>query len=275
MNARVSALVLLLSAALLTGAAAAEQYPDPPPPGIRWGWVGHVQFDLNSARVEQRYHALLLRVARQMVEHPNLSLLLTGHTDNTGDPDYNKRLSQRRSRAVSDFISANGVAGYRIVERAVGELRPVATNACDRDRQRNRRVDLAFFPRHRPPPPAGGLVYAPSRPTADGDACAKRPTASRAARERNDRAATDPAGRGTGDPSGTNTGAAHDGAPDPTLGAPAQARSPGGTARPGRAAAWVNPDDPAATPQGPAAGDPATSGPADDGRPGTPPSGVF
>lgn len=306
MNAKLTALVLSL-AWLLSGNLSAQEYQDPTPPGIRWGWVGHVQFAINSAALQPRYRDQLRGIAKQMVANPGVSLLLTGHTDNTGDPDYNKRLSQRRNQAVNDFLGAHGVNSYRITQRGVGELRPVANNACDEDRKRNRRVDLAFFPRHRPPPSTGGLVYSPSRPdpNAEAEACAKRPPPARSAIGGGassggaSGSGTSGGAAGSGSASGTsgNSGAGSSGTAANASGtsngrsrggsSPASSHYPGSSAPPprtgtGSGSPWVNPDDPTPSPGSARSGSSSYGGPGDGGYapddeplPPPPPGGIF
>jgi outer membrane protein OmpA-like peptidoglycan-associated protein len=148
----------------------APPYQQSPPPGIAWGWQAEVFFALNSAELQARDLPLLQQIAADLVRYPELSLLLTGHTDNTGDLGYNAALSARRSGAVATYLVKQGVDPDRILKRAVGEQRPVASDRCDRDRQRNRRVDLAFYPTGEDPPPppeTGSLDSKPDRSTKD------------------------------------------------------------------------------------------------------------
>ena len=238
------ALLCLLS---LSTPGWSQPYPDTPPTGIRWGWQGYAQFSVNSAAIRPQDRTLLLRVAGQMQRHPTINLLLTGHTDNTGDPDYNQRLSQRRDQAVADFIASHGVGLHRITQRGVGELRPVASNNCDRDRQRNRRVDLAYFPIHRTPPEGGANVYSPSQPEPEDEAGAcdrPPPPTSRRSSSASSRAGSGSSRHSASASSRTSSAVA--------VGAPSAAGSPSAPAshRPtptGSAPRWINPDDPVDT----------------------------
>lgn len=142
-------IVLFLSTGLLGSEAfavsQAEEYP-PAPPGIRWGWQGHVLFDIDSARLHAEAKALLKQSAELLRQNPSVNILITGHTDNTGNIEYNQQLSIKRVTAVSNYLFKRGIHYSRIITHATGEQRPVSSNACPEDRSRNRRADLAFFP---------------------------------------------------------------------------------------------------------------------------------
>ncbi|OUD13335.1 OmpA family protein [Thioflexithrix psekupsensis] len=122
-----------------------QVYPNPPQ-GLRWGWQDAVLFPFNKAHLEKRFHPTLQGLVDTLQRYPDINILITGHADNTGDAAYNRRLSERRMKTVSDFLQRKGIPSHRIVTRAFGEQRPTGSNACPEDRQRNRRVDLAFFP---------------------------------------------------------------------------------------------------------------------------------
>jgi outer membrane protein OmpA-like peptidoglycan-associated protein len=123
----------------------AREYPQPPV-GIHWGWQGHVLFKIDSAKIQKTEKPLLNQIVELLYQHPNVNILITGRTDNTGDIKYNQRLSVQRMNAVLSYLIDKGIPSQRIVSQATGEQRPTASNACPEDRLRNRRADLAFFP---------------------------------------------------------------------------------------------------------------------------------
>jgi len=136
----------------------AEEYAMPPPAGVQWGWQGQLFFDLNSAKIHQEYQSLLNQIVEIMTQTPQVSLLVTGRADNTGNAEYNKRLSLKRIQRVVDYLTQRGVQAEHVHTQALGERRPVSSNACFEDRQRNRRVDLAFFPTGAQPPTTAPAV---------------------------------------------------------------------------------------------------------------------
>jgi len=73
------------------------------------------------------------------------TVLLEGHTDNKGADKYNMKLSQRRADAVRTFIiEQHGVDAGRLTAKGFGETKPVASNATDEGRAKNRRVEAVF-----------------------------------------------------------------------------------------------------------------------------------
>jgi outer membrane protein OmpA-like peptidoglycan-associated protein len=73
---------------------------------------------------------------------PALHLSVDGHTDNTGKPEKNMLLSQRRADAVKKYLVSKGVGEDRIIATGHGQTNPVADNKTAAGRARNRRVEL-------------------------------------------------------------------------------------------------------------------------------------
>jgi len=70
-------------------------------------------------------------------------VLIVGHSDNQGTLDYNLDLSLSRARAVaSDLVASYGIEASRLSGHGVGFLAPIAPNASEEGRGRNRRVEL-------------------------------------------------------------------------------------------------------------------------------------
>jgi outer membrane protein OmpA-like peptidoglycan-associated protein len=123
-----------------------------PPSGIEWGWQAQVFFKINSAKLRTEDKPTLNRLATTLLAHPEISLLITGHADKTGNLALNQKLSGQRVNAVRSYLLKKGVASTQVTMQSLGEQRPVANDACPADRERNRRADLAFFPTGSPPP---------------------------------------------------------------------------------------------------------------------------
>ena len=85
----------------------------------------------------------LERVAALVKEHPGLPILIEGHTDNVGSPASNQLLSERRARAVKQWLVARaGIPNDVITTKGLGESTPAASNATPAGRQQNRRVEI-------------------------------------------------------------------------------------------------------------------------------------
>lgn len=109
-----------------------------------------VYFDINKADITSVSEPAIENIATLMKAYPNMSIELRGHTDNTNttkDPDYNKKLSQRRADAVKDAIAKLGISTSRIKATGYGESIPIAENNSDEGRAKNRRTEIAIISR--------------------------------------------------------------------------------------------------------------------------------
>jgi outer membrane protein OmpA-like peptidoglycan-associated protein len=65
-----------------------------------------------------------------------------GHTDSSGAAGHNKELSQKRAESVRAFLVKEGVSGKRLVAKGFGPDKPIADNATDEGKEKNRRVEF-------------------------------------------------------------------------------------------------------------------------------------
>ena len=70
---------------------------------------------------------------------------LAGHTDNVGQPEANKALSQARAESVRQQLIAYGCQPDKITAYGYGDTRPVASNETEEGRQQNRRVEITLM----------------------------------------------------------------------------------------------------------------------------------
>ncbi len=110
------------------------------------GWVitlgSDLLFDSGRATLKPGGRRALENVARIMRNEPERNIAIEGFTDDRGSAETNRRLSERRARAVRRALVAAGVAPGRIAARGLGESYPVASNASPAGRQLNRRVEI-------------------------------------------------------------------------------------------------------------------------------------
>ena len=71
-----------------------------------------------------------------------LSIEISGHTDNVGNPDDNLKLSTDRANSVKNYLVQHGVAASRITTIGYGDTKPAATNDTEEGRQKNRRTEV-------------------------------------------------------------------------------------------------------------------------------------
>jgi len=106
---------------------------------------GGILFETNTATLAPTAANLFTKLSDVMKKNPNLKVAVVGHTDNTGDFNYNLQLSQRRAKAMVDALVKDGVAADRLAAVGVGSLSPVAPNNTPEGRAQNRRVELVLI----------------------------------------------------------------------------------------------------------------------------------
>jgi outer membrane protein OmpA-like peptidoglycan-associated protein len=84
----------------------------------------------------------MAKVSGILLAYPGLKIQLEGHTDSIGGDEYNMKLSDQRANAVRDYLVEQGVPGSTVTAVGLGKASPVASNATDAGRQRNRRVEM-------------------------------------------------------------------------------------------------------------------------------------
>jgi len=101
-----------------------------------------ISFATGSAQLAPGLEPVLNRFAQTLVENPKTTVRIVGHTDSTGSDAINDPLSVNRASSVRNYLVAHGVASQRIAIDGRGSREPVADNATEAGRARNRRVDI-------------------------------------------------------------------------------------------------------------------------------------
>jgi OmpA-OmpF porin, OOP family len=101
-----------------------------------------VNFAVDAADILPDSQPQLAQVLELMRADPGLRLAVEGHTDGSGDPAHNQSLSGRRAAAVVAELTRQGIDASRLASAGYGATRPVASNADDAGKARNRRVEL-------------------------------------------------------------------------------------------------------------------------------------
>ncbi|MDZ7842881.1 MAG: DUF4892 domain-containing protein [Gammaproteobacteria bacterium] len=100
-------------------------------------------FDVDKATIKPASRPTLDEIGKLMADNPELQLLVVGHTDNQGGFEYNIDLSKRRAASVTDaLVNDQGIQRSRLKPWGVGYTAPVASNASEEGRAKNRRVEL-------------------------------------------------------------------------------------------------------------------------------------
>lgn len=102
-----------------------------------------IYFATGSDRIRPESTPTLKEIAAMLAAHPDLALLIEGHTDDTGAAAANQSLSERRAAAVkAALVELHGIAGARLTTAGFGSTKPAAPNTTAEGRQANRRVEL-------------------------------------------------------------------------------------------------------------------------------------
>jgi OmpA-OmpF porin, OOP family len=102
-----------------------------------------ILFDFNKATVTPESRPALDEIGKFLRQNPAQAIYVIGHTDNIGGFDSNMQLSTARARAIVDDLSKTyGIAAGRMMASGVGLQAPVASNATEEGRAKNRRVEL-------------------------------------------------------------------------------------------------------------------------------------
>lgn len=104
--------------------------------------MSDVLFDTGRHNLKPGAREKLAKIAGIILAHPGLKIEVEGHTDSTGTPEINQKLSEQRAEEVRSYLVKQGVSGDMIVSHGFGQDKPVADNSTAAGRQVNRRVEL-------------------------------------------------------------------------------------------------------------------------------------
>jgi OmpA family protein len=97
----------------------------------------------DSSQILSVSFGLLDEVAKVLADNPQIELLeIDGHTDSTGTAAVNRKLSQQRAEAVMTYLTSKSVAAGRMKAKGFGPDKPIADNATDEGKEKNRRVEF-------------------------------------------------------------------------------------------------------------------------------------
>jgi outer membrane protein OmpA-like peptidoglycan-associated protein len=106
----------------------------------------NITFATGSFSLMPAFSDVLGSVAIVLKEFDKTLLEISGHTDSVGSNNDNLNLSDRRARAVTSALQAQGISLNRMIATGYGESRPVADNGTAQGQAQNRRVELVLVP---------------------------------------------------------------------------------------------------------------------------------
>ena len=101
----------------------------------------NIQFGINQTKVEQKFYPEIEKIAVFLQDNPGSTVVIEGHTDDTGATSYNQTVSEKRAQSVADvLINTFQVDDARVEAIGYGEERPFVENDTEEHREANRRI---------------------------------------------------------------------------------------------------------------------------------------
>ena len=125
----------------------------PPPPPLKAAEqkiieraFASLEFATAKDIIKPKSFQSLNALAKLLIEHQNdWTLKLSGHTDNEGNAEKNLLLSEKRAKAVKNYLVKKGANADKIIAEWFGQTQPIADNATPAGRQKNRRVEMKII----------------------------------------------------------------------------------------------------------------------------------
>ncbi|SEN09890.1 Outer membrane protein OmpA [bacterium A37T11] len=113
--------------------------------GIVVTFDSDVLFPLNSSYLTDNAKTEIAKLVKLLKQHPGAAIQVDGHTDATGEAEYNLWLSDKRANSVKAYAMQLGMNGDLISTKGYGMEKPVASNKTKEGRQKNRRVEITIL----------------------------------------------------------------------------------------------------------------------------------
>ncbi len=105
-------------------------------------YAKEIYFNSGRATFKTGVTEMLDMIIPVMNEYPKAKFTINGYTDSKGAKKYNQRLSERRAKAVLNYLVSKGISAARLSSYGFGEEYPIDTNKTKKGRARNRRVEI-------------------------------------------------------------------------------------------------------------------------------------
>ncbi|MEX1189358.1 MAG: OmpA family protein [Bacteroidia bacterium] len=107
--------------------------------------LNNIFFDFDKATLRPSSFRSLSTLLNMMKRYPDMSIEISGHTDNVGTNDYNQKLSENRANVVKEYLVRNGISPKRIGAYGRSFRQPIASNDTNEGRQINRRTEIKIL----------------------------------------------------------------------------------------------------------------------------------
>ncbi len=109
----------------------------------------NVNFEFQTSDLDQPSREFLNQIASIMQRNEWLKVALIGHSCSVGTEERNRALSLERARVVQDYLQQQGISGNRFIIKGAGESKPITSNATEKGRSVNRRVEFKIIEEQR------------------------------------------------------------------------------------------------------------------------------
>ena len=104
--------------------------------------INDILYATNSAILNDKSKFILKGFARYLKDNPSIQLTIQGHTDDIGEDNQNRTLSENRAMIVKDYLISQGIQANRLASKGFGETQPKVENTSETNRAMNRRTDF-------------------------------------------------------------------------------------------------------------------------------------
>jgi outer membrane protein OmpA-like peptidoglycan-associated protein len=103
-----------------------------------------IQFDFNKATIKPESDSLMQEIIKVIKENPHIKkIAIEGHTSSEGSDKYNLKLSDKRAKAVMDYLVTKGeLAKEMFSAKGFGESKSIADESTEEGKEKNRRVEF-------------------------------------------------------------------------------------------------------------------------------------
>lgn len=106
-----------------------------------------IYFKYDSSQVQDVFVSVIAAHAQYLSQHPEQRIVLEGHADERGSPEYNIALGEQRAKSVARMMEMQGVATGQLELVSYGEEKPVEFGSDEAAWQLNRRVEIVYLAR--------------------------------------------------------------------------------------------------------------------------------
>lgn len=103
-----------------------------------------IYFDFDRSTIKADFISVLRKHAEYLVQNPDQSVVIEGHADQRGTPEYNIALGERRGKAVETFFLNEGVSSSQLSVVSFGEEKPAVMGASEYAMAQNRRAIVVY-----------------------------------------------------------------------------------------------------------------------------------